>query len=110
MGAERSHSDLDWGCDSGAGPCLSDPQHTTRNRCHGPGGRTMIKWVGVRRNSVRFGILAGLLVCLLPQAGAQDQLASKWFRYGAGVDTAWEIATDSAAPLQVSIRRKGGEP
>ena len=70
----------------------------------------MIKWIGVRRNSVRFGLLAGLLVCLLPGAGAQDQLASKWFRYGADVDTAWEIAANPATPLQVLIRRKGGEP
>ncbi len=69
----------------------------------------MIKWIGVCRHSVRFGILAVLLMCSLPQAGAQDQLASKWFRFGEGVDTAWKIAADPATPLRVSIRRQGHE-
>jgi putative tryptophan/tyrosine transport system substrate-binding protein len=69
----------------------------------------MITWNGVRRCSAHFRILVGLLVCSLPEAGAQERYSSKWFRYGAGIDTAWEVAADPANPMHVSIHRKGGE-
>jgi putative tryptophan/tyrosine transport system substrate-binding protein len=66
----------------------------------------MITWIGVRRHCVRVGVLAGLLVCPALAAKAQDQVVSKWFRYGEGVDAAWKFVADPATPLQVSIRRQ----
>ena len=53
----------------------------------------------VRARSV--GIIAGLLLSTLAaSAPAQEKFASKWFRYGPGVDTAWTISADPAKPLQ----------
>jgi putative ABC transport system substrate-binding protein len=69
----------------------------------------MIDWVRMRRTCLRFGMLAGLLACSLARAEAGDQSASQWFRTGEGVDTAWEITTSPAKPMEVSIRRKGAE-
>ena len=40
---------------------------------------------------------------------AQDKPASKWFRYGSGIDAAWTVSADPTTPLQLSIRRKGRE-
>jgi putative ABC transport system substrate-binding protein len=59
----------------------------------------------VRARSV--GIIAGLLLSTLAaSAPAQEKFASKWFRYGPGVDTAWTISADPAKPLQLSVQRK----
>jgi len=69
----------------------------------------MIEWVRARRACLRFGMLAGLLACSLAEARAGDQSASQWFRTGEGIDAAWEIAANPAKPMEVSIRRKGGE-
>ena len=66
-------------------------------------------WTAARRNSVRLGIVAGLLMLSIAQAVAQERPFSKWFRYGEGVDTAWEISGDPVNPLQALIRRKGWE-
>src|SRR5262249_4304508 len=41
-------------------------------------------------------------------AGAQEQQpVAKWFRYGGGVDTAWDIKADPANPNKLTVRRKG---
>ena len=59
----------------------------------------------IRARSV--GIVAGLLLSTLAaSAPAQEKFASKWFRYGPGVDTAWTISADPAKPLQLSVQRK----
>jgi putative tryptophan/tyrosine transport system substrate-binding protein len=59
----------------------------------------------IRARSV--GIVAGLLLSILAaSAPAQEKFASKWFRYGPGVDTAWTISADPAKPLQLSVQRK----
>ncbi len=47
-----------------------------------------------------------LLSTLAASAPAQEKFASKWFRYGPGVDTAWTISADPAKPLQLSVQRK----
>ncbi|HZN27806.1 MAG TPA: ABC transporter substrate binding protein [Xanthobacteraceae bacterium] len=53
------------------------------------------------------GIVAGLLLSTLAvSAPAQEKFASKWFRYGPGVDSAWTISADPAKPLQLSVQRK----
>ena len=52
----------------------------------------------------------GAALAFASQAGADERFASKWFRYGAGVDTAWQVAADPTNSLQVSIRRKTAEP
>jgi putative ABC transport system substrate-binding protein len=70
----------------------------------------MINWTVARRWSVRLGILAALLTGLPPLAAAQTVLVSKWFRYGAGIDSAWSIVADPGNSMHVSIRRKGAEP
>jgi len=61
----------------------------------------MIKRIG-------FGVL-GLLLALVATAAAQERLESKWFRYGGGIDGAWEFVGDRADPMKILIRRKGGE-
>jgi putative ABC transport system substrate-binding protein len=59
----------------------------------------------IRARSV--GIIAGLLLSTLAaSAPAQEKFASKWFRYGSGIDTAWTISADPAKPLQLSVQRK----
>ena len=59
----------------------------------------------IRARSV--GIVAGLLLSILAaSAPAQEKFASKWFRYGPGVDTAWTISADPAKPLRLSVQRK----
>ncbi|MET0634018.1 MAG: ABC transporter substrate binding protein [Xanthobacteraceae bacterium] len=59
----------------------------------------------IRARSV--AIVAGLLLSTLAaSAPAQEKFASKWFRYGPGVDTAWTISADPAKPLQLSVQRK----
>lgn len=59
----------------------------------------------IRARSVE--IVAGLLLSILAaSAPAQEKFASKWFRYGPGVDTAWTISADPAKPLQLSVQRK----
>jgi putative tryptophan/tyrosine transport system substrate-binding protein len=45
---------------------------------------------------------------VLPVA-AQDRSGSKWFRYGAGVEDAWDVLGDPTKPMQISITRKGME-
>jgi putative ABC transport system substrate-binding protein len=70
----------------------------------------MIHWNVARRWSVRLGILAALLTGLPPLAAAQTTLASKWFRYGAGIDSAWSVVADPGNPMHISIRRKDEEP
>jgi putative ABC transport system substrate-binding protein len=42
-------------------------------------------------------------------AAAQDRAASKWFRYGAGIENAWDVSGDPAKPMQFSVTRKGME-
>jgi putative ABC transport system substrate-binding protein len=46
---------------------------------------------------------------LIYPAAAQDRPSSKWFRYGAGVENAWDVSDDPAKPMQISITRKGME-
>jgi putative ABC transport system substrate-binding protein len=69
----------------------------------------MNNWSAARRISARLGIVAGLLLLSMAPAGAQERPYSKWFRYGDGIDTAWEITGDAAKPLEATIRRKGWE-
>ena len=69
----------------------------------------MNNWSAARRISARVGLVAGLLLMSMAPAGAQERAYSKWFRYGEGIDTAWEITGDAAKPLQALIRRKGWE-
>jgi len=68
----------------------------------------MIAAVGILPSISRIWIIAGLMLFSagLP-ASAQDKPFSKWFRYGAEVDAAWQVAGDFTNPLQLSIRRKG---
>jgi putative tryptophan/tyrosine transport system substrate-binding protein len=63
----------------------------------------------VRRKSSLLAIVAALLLLSIAPAATQERPYSKWFRYGEGVDTAWEIAGDPAKPLEALIRRKGWE-
>ena len=54
-----------------------------------------------------FWLLAGLTILALARpAPAAEQVFSKWFRYGADVELAWEVRGDPANPLQVVIRSK----
>jgi putative ABC transport system substrate-binding protein len=69
----------------------------------------MNNWSAARRISARVGLVAGLLLMSMAPAAAQERAYSKWFRYGEGIDTAWEITGDPAKPLQAMIRRKGWE-
>ena len=68
---------------------------------------------GVSRRSVLSAVSAIPFVSLSPSllipAAAQDRTNSKWFRYGAGVDQAWDVSGDPAKPMQFSITRKGME-
>ena len=69
----------------------------------------MTLWNVARRNFFHAGIVGGLLLLSIVQTAAQDRPFSKWFRYGEGVDQAWETTGDPAKPLQALIRRKGWE-
>ena len=66
----------------------------------------MMAAIGVLRSFSSVWIIALMLFCAGLPASAQDKPFSKWFRYGAEVDAAWQVAGGSN-PLQVSIRRKG---
>lgn len=61
----------------------------------------------VQRRRSRYGIAVAVAVSLAGPAAADDQPFSRWFKYGSGIETAWEVAGDAANPMQVSIRRKG---
>src|SRR4051812_30206401 len=43
------------------------------------------------------------------QAPEQNQVQSGWFRYGAGIDKAWDIAAHPGRQGWISIKRKGEE-
>jgi putative tryptophan/tyrosine transport system substrate-binding protein len=65
---------------------------------------------GVSRRSVlsTVGALPLFLTsALVYPAAAQNRPASKWFRYGAGVEESWDVSGDPAKPMQFSITRKG---
>src|SRR6186997_2731911 len=67
----------------------------------------MIGRSGMLRLDSRCWIFLGVSLFLLARpALAAEQPFSKWFRYGAEVDLAWDVSGDSAKPLQVSIRSK----
>src|SRR4026209_1538228 len=67
----------------------------------------MIGRSGMLRLDSRCWILLGVMLFLLARpALAAEQPFSKWFRYGAEVDLAWDVVGDSAKPLQVSIRSR----
>jgi ABC-type uncharacterized transport system substrate-binding protein len=68
----------------------------------------MFQWTRARSCSRRLALLACLLLAPATTR-AQDQAVTSWFRYGAGVDTAWQVAADAADAMHVTIRRKGGE-
>ena len=68
----------------------------------------MINWTETRRHCLRLAVVAFSL-SLLTAAAAQERLESKWFRYGSGIDAAWDFAADAADPMKIVIRRKGGE-
>jgi ABC-type uncharacterized transport system substrate-binding protein len=65
--------------------------------------------MSIRPYATRSALIAGLLMLWPAAAPAQDQGAAAWFRYGAGVDSAWDVATDAARPMHVTIRRKGAD-
>lgn len=68
----------------------------------------MISWSAVRSHWLAAQIVAAVMVCLATSAAAagEPRPFDKWFRYSADIDTAWEVAGDTAAPMHVSIRRK----
>ena len=51
-------------------------------------------------------LLSSPLICA---AGAQVRPNSKWFRYGAAVEEAWDVSGDPAKPMQFAVTRKGME-
>jgi putative ABC transport system substrate-binding protein len=69
----------------------------------------MITWTLARACATRLAVLAGLLVISSASTRAQEQAVPAWFRYGASIDAAWQVAADAARPMHVTIHRKGGE-
>ena len=65
-----------------------------------------MKWSTTLRNCLRAAVL--LTLGFAAPAVAQDHLASKWFRYGGGIDAAWNFAADPANPLKITVTRSKG--
>jgi len=42
-------------------------------------------------------------------AAAQERPDGKWFRYGGGVESAWDVIPDTANPMKLSLRRRDGD-
>ena len=67
-----------------------------------------MKWSTTLRNCLRAAAVLLALGFAAPVV-AQDHLTSKWFRYGGGIDAAWDFAADPANPLKITVTRKGRE-
>jgi putative tryptophan/tyrosine transport system substrate-binding protein len=52
-------------------------------------------------------LAAALLASSFTHATAQEQPYSKWFRYGDGITSVWDITAEQQQPMQLLIRRKG---
>jgi len=69
----------------------------------------MTKWKTLARVAYGLGIAGAVLMWLAP-AAAQERMDSKWFRYGDGVDAAWQIAAEPGNPLRINVQRKARDP
>ena len=61
----------------------------------------------VRRRVFAAAVQLLLAAALALPAAAQAPGPSKWFRYGATVEQAWDITANPAKPMRFSITRKG---
>jgi len=64
----------------------------------------MIQWMEALRHSLRL-VAIGIALSSLNATAAEEQPYSKWFRYGGGIDSAWNLTADPANPLRISIGR-----
>lgn len=64
----------------------------------------MIQWMKALRHSLRL-VAIGIALSSLNATAAEEQPYSKWFRYGGGIDSAWNLTADPANPLRISIGR-----
>ena len=64
----------------------------------------MIQWMEALRHSLRL-VAIGIALSSPNATAAEEQPYSKWFRYGGGIDSAWNLTADPANPLRISIGR-----
>ena len=60
-----------------------------------------------RRQAAALLVVAAVFCSIATRAiGAEPQPFSKWFKYGPDIENSWDVASDTAQPMYVSLRRK----
>ena len=60
-----------------------------------------------RRQAAALLVVAAVFCSIATRAiGAEPQPFSKWFKYSPDIEKSWEVASDAAQPMYVSLRRK----
>jgi putative ABC transport system substrate-binding protein len=59
------------------------------------------------RRSAALLVVAAVVCSIASRAtGAEPQPFSKWFKYSPDIENSWDVASDAAQPMYVSLRRK----
>jgi putative ABC transport system substrate-binding protein len=67
----------------------------------------MLIAIGRHALRLRGGIIGCAGALLLAGAAFAGDQPAKWFRYGAGIDQAWQVSADPARPLEIRISPRG---
>ena len=60
-----------------------------------------------RHQAAALLVVAAVFCSIATRAiGAEPQPFSKWFKYGPDIEKSWDVASDAAQPMYVSLRRK----
>jgi putative ABC transport system substrate-binding protein len=68
----------------------------------------MMSEAAVRRHKAAALLVVAAVFCSIATraTGAEPQPFSKWFKYSPDIENSWDVASDAAQPMRVSLRRK----
>jgi putative ABC transport system substrate-binding protein len=68
----------------------------------------MMLGASVSRQAAALLVVAAVFCSITTRAtGAEPRPFSKWFKYGSDIEKSWDVESDAAQPMRVSLRSKG---